>query len=97
MPLQDERVKQLVPQLKTQDMQSVVYYQSGNVFTHSTAALKILGELNVGYQILSKIGMIIPQKFRDMIYNFVGKRRYQWFGQKETCPIPSPDLKKQFL
>lgn len=98
MPLQDARVAELLPKnINQEELVSVIYYNQGEVFTHSTAALKISAELNLLFKILSKIGFWIPKKIRDAIYNYIGKRRYSWFGKKENCPIPSPELRKQFL
>ncbi len=98
MPLQDERCANLLPsEIKQGELVSVVYYRQGEIFTRSTAALMICKELNLFYKILSNVFMLVPEKLRDRIYDFVGKRRYKWFGKKAECPIPSPALRKQFL
>jgi predicted DCC family thiol-disulfide oxidoreductase YuxK len=31
------------------------------------------------------------------VYDFVAKNRYQWFGKKETCMVPTVELKSLFL
>ena len=98
IPLQDERAKTLLPDdIRLGELASVIYYRQGEIFTHSTAALKICSELNLFYRILSNLLLLIPKRLRDGIYNFIGKRRYKWFGKKDDCPIPPPDLRKQFL
>lgn len=98
LPLQDKRTATLLPKnLTEKEMETVVYYRAGEVFTHSTAALKIGSELNILSRILSNMGLLIPKKIRDSIYSFIGKRRYTWFGKKENCPLPSTALRKQFL
>lgn len=98
MSLQDERSTSLLPDgFNTDKLISVVYFRKGEVFTHSTAALKIMKELNFALKILSNLAMVIPVKIRDCIYNFIGNRRYTWFGKSENCPIPSPELRKQFI
>ena len=98
MPLQDERMKKFLPtELAEKEMESVIYYRKGEVFTLSTAALQIGAELNFFWRTLSKLGFVIPKKIRDNIYKFIGERRYSWFGKKEECPLPSPELRKQFL
>ena len=35
--------------------------------------------------------------FRNTIYDYIAKNRYQWFGKKESCMIPTPELKAKFL
>ena len=98
MPLQDERMKEFLPEeLSSKEMESVIYYKAGEIFTLSTAALMIGSELNFFWRLLSKIGFLVPKGIRDGIYKFIGARRYSWFGKKENCPIPSPELRKQFL
>ncbi len=98
MPLQDERAIKLLPQhINPKLLESVVYYRAGETFTSSTAALKIAADLNLPFKIISKLGMLIPKRIRDAMYNFIGKRRYRLFGKKENCPIPSPKLRQQFL
>ena len=98
IPLQDERTKELLPkELELESLSSVVFYDAGTVYTHSTAALKILAELNRINKIASIIGLLIPKIIRDRIYNFIARNRYNWFGKTENCPIPSPELRKRFL
>lgn len=40
---------------------------------------------------------IIPVKIRDVVYNFIARNRYKWFGKKDQCMVPTPDLIKRFL
>lgn len=97
LPLQDERTKELLPkEILDQEMETVIYYRAGQIFTHSSAALQIGTELNVLFRILSKIGLLVPKKLSDGVYSFIGKRRYV-FGKKADCPLPTAALKQQFL
>ena len=68
----------------------VAYYQK------STAALEISRELSGGYSLLKNF-LFIPEGLRDGIYNFVASNRYKWYGKKESCMIPTPELKSKFL
>ncbi|NJO90033.1 MAG: thiol-disulfide oxidoreductase DCC family protein [Chloroflexia bacterium] len=83
-------------QLSTKNMDSFVYTHGGKVYTKSTAALKIAKELKRGWQAFY-IFIIIPAFFRNLIYDFVAKNRYKWFGKKDSCMIPTPELKAKFL
>ena len=62
----------------------------------SSAALKIMKDFG-GFWNLTKIGWIFPKGIRDVIYDYVAKNRYRWFGKKESCMIPTPELKSKFL
>jgi predicted DCC family thiol-disulfide oxidoreductase YuxK len=41
--------------------------------------------------------MVIPAFIRNPIYDFIAANRYKWFGKKEVCMIPTPELKSLFL
>ena len=69
---------------------SVAYYLK------STAALKI-GRNFGGIWILLWILEQIPVSFRDWVYSYIAKNRYKWFGKKNECMIPTPELKSKFL
>jgi len=77
------------------DLDSVVFYDSESFFEKSDAVFKI-AEVLPGYRWL-RILKVIPKGIRDFVYNFVAKNRYKLFGQRETCRIPTPDLKGRFL
>jgi len=68
----------------------VAYYEK------STAALKIAKELSGGYSLLSYFSFL-PDFIRDGVYKIVAANRYSWFGKKESCMIPTPELKAKFL
>lgn len=74
---------------------SFILYESGKVFTRSTAALKMFSQLK-GWGWV-KIFWIVPKFIRDAVYNLIAKNRYKWFGKKEECWLPTPDLKARFL
>jgi len=41
--------------------------------------------------------IIIPKPIRDVLYDFVARNRFNWFGKKDSCTIPSPEDKQRFL
>ncbi|XP_009360467.2 uncharacterized protein YuxK [Pyrus x bretschneideri] len=52
----------------------------------STAALKVLSYLPLPYSALSAF-MVIPTPLREMVYDYVAKRRYDIFGKSEDCLV----------
>jgi predicted DCC family thiol-disulfide oxidoreductase YuxK len=66
------------------------------VYSRSTAALRVCKYLK-GLWPLCYAFIIVPPFIRNAIYNFIGKNRYKWFGQKEECMIPTPDVRARFL
>lgn len=68
----------------------VAYYQK------STAALEISKHLSGGYSLLSYL-KFLPEGFRDIGYDFIASNRYKWYGKKESCMLPTPELQAKFL
>ncbi|MFD2210533.1 thiol-disulfide oxidoreductase DCC family protein [Virgibacillus halophilus] len=78
------------------DLQTVVLIEEGRFYTESTAALKIARHLR-GFWKLLYMFIIVPKPLRNLIYRYVARHRYQWFGKKNSCMIPTADMKKRFL
>src|SRR6478609_7099611 len=63
--------------LPVKDFNSFVLVENNNIFTRSTAALKVARKLN-GFIKLLYAFIIIPKFIRDAVYNIVAKNRYKW-------------------
>jgi predicted DCC family thiol-disulfide oxidoreductase YuxK len=77
-------------------LDSIVYLENDKVYIKSPAVLKILHKLGRIYS-FSVIFWIIPRFLRDAMYDLIARKRYRWFGKKEICMVPTPDLKERFL
>ena len=77
--------------------QAMVLIDHGKIFLGSTAALKIGQTLKLPWSVLSYAGFLIPLFVRDWIYKQIALNRYQWFGKREVCMIPTAALKARFL
>ena len=75
---------------------SLVLLDGNRCFYKSSAALRISKNLKGGWPLLSCL-LIVPKPLRDYIYNIVAKNRYKWFGKKDSCTVPPPEIKKRFL
>ena len=97
-PLQSEAAHKLLTnhKLPTREMRSFIFIEDKNVYTRSTAALKVCGHLS-GFWPLMRVFIIVPPFIRDMIYHGIAKNRYKWFGHKNECMVPTPELKAKFL
>ena len=62
----------------------------------STAALKIASQLGFPRNLMS-IFLIVPTFIRNWVYDYIAKNRYNWYGKKEECMIPTKELKSKFL
>jgi predicted DCC family thiol-disulfide oxidoreductase YuxK len=75
---------------------SFILVDGDKIYTRSTGALKILKQLAGGWKLLYGF-IVLPRFIRDAVYNWVARNRYKWFGKKEECMIPTPELKARFL
>jgi|ERR671923_2467693 predicted DCC family thiol-disulfide oxidoreductase YuxK len=77
--------------------QAVILIDEGRVYLGSTAALKIGQYLKFPWSFLSSSGFIIPKFIRDWVYGQIAKHRYQWFGKRDVCMVPTQELKARFI
>lgn len=82
--------------IASQDMVSVVYVKGDTAYLRSDAALAIAGHLRMPWRML-RILLIVPRWLRDLAYDLLARDRYRWFGQHDTCPMPSPELRSRFV
>ena len=77
--------------------QAVVLIDRGNMYLGSTAALKIGQTLKFPWFVLSYAGFLMPVFARDWVYRQIALNRYQWFGKRNVCMVPTDGLKARFL
>ena len=82
--------------LTAEDLNSFVLIINNKALTRSAAALTVARNLGGIIKLLYGF-MIIPAFIRDGVYNIIAKNRYKWFGKRDSCMIPSPELSSRFL
>lgn len=98
-PLQGEAGKKIIEYYKidTSKVDSIILYTEENGLDYkSTAALKIASKLGFPRNLMG-IFLIVPTFIRNWVYDWIAKNRYKWFGKKNECMIPTPNLKSKFL
>ncbi len=80
----------------SQNYKTEILISGNNAYQKSTAMLRILRHLN-GLLPLLYIFIIVPHPLRDTLYDFIGKRRYSWFGKRDICEIPGDEVKERFI
>jgi predicted DCC family thiol-disulfide oxidoreductase YuxK len=97
--LQSEAGKQIIKahNIDTGKTDSILLYSpEKDVVSKSTAALKIASDLGFPLNLMC-VFLIIPAFIRNWVYDYIAKNRYKWYGKKESCWIPTPELKSKFL
>ena len=75
---------------------SFVLVDNGQVFIRSAAALRVARGLSFPWS-LAYAFMAVPRPLRDWVYDFVASHRYRWFGRRDVCMVPTPELRSRFL
>lgn len=97
--LQSDIGKQLVDERKidTSKVDSIILVEPGMAYyVKSDAALQIFKSFG-GFWPLVAVFQWIPSTIRNIVYDFIAKNRYKWFGKKEYCMVPTPELRAKFL
>ena len=76
-------------------LDSIILLEGDRISYKSTAALRLTKYLD-GLWPLLRILLIIPNPVRNLIYDVVARNRYKWFGKKESCWVPTPELRARF-
>tara|TARA_B110000503_G_scaffold134939_1_gene214637 strand:+ start:242 stop:658 length:417 start_codon:yes stop_codon:yes gene_type:complete len=97
--LQSKSGQEMINYLKIDisKIDSITLYEPGVSYDiKSTAVLKVMKDFD-GLWFLTQAFFIFPEGLRNFIYDYIAKNRYKWFGKKESCMIPTPELINRFL
>ena len=76
---------------------SIILYEPGKAYyIKAQAAFKIAQELSGIYRLLGLFSSF-PQFITNTFYDYIAKNRYKWYGKKESCMLPTAELKYKFL
>jgi predicted DCC family thiol-disulfide oxidoreductase YuxK len=97
-PLQSEKGQQLLRQygLPQHSFDSVILIDEGKVYKSSSAGLRLYNKLP-WYWKWTQFFWIVPRFVRDAVYDAIARNRYRWFGKKDQCMVPTPEIKSRFL
>ncbi len=75
---------------------SMVFVENQRAHLRSNAALQLVKNLRSPWSLFA-IGLWIPRPLRDWFYDRIAEQRYEWFGRREVCRVPTADLSAHFL
>jgi predicted DCC family thiol-disulfide oxidoreductase YuxK len=79
-----------------QEKETVVLIENNQAYTRSSAALRIAKKMSGLYPLLFGF-IIVPPFLRNAVYDLIARKRYKWFGKKESCMIPTKEIKQKFI
>lgn len=94
--LQGQTAARLLSEDIRQDLDTMIFLESGRVHKGSSAAILSLAAAGGPWRLATAL-LIIPRFFRDAVYDAVAKRRYQIFGKHDSCRMPTPAERDYFL
>ncbi len=96
--LQSDVAKELLAPfgIRAENLDSVALIENGKIYQRSTAALRIARRMSGAWPLLFGF-IIVPPFIRDAIYDWIGRNRYKWWGKRESCMVPTPDVRRKFL
>jgi len=97
--LQSELGQQIIKHIgiDTSKTDSIILYEPGHAYYYKAeAAIKIATQLGGFFPLMGTFS-ILPAWLSNKVYDYVAKNRYKWYGKKDECMIPTPEMKAKFL
>jgi len=82
--------------LENTDVETIYLVENNNIYSQSTAVLLILRRLPFPWKVLF-VFIIVPRCIRDFVYDLIARKRYAWFGKRNSCRVPSQRENSRFL
>lgn len=79
-----------------ENINSFILIDNNRCYSKSSATLRVCKNLKGLWKLFHSL-LIVPRPIRDFFYEIIAKNRYKWFGKKDSCMLPSPDIRKRFL
>ena len=99
-PLQSEIGESIINEfnIDTEKTDSIILFdpKARKIYHKSTAALKVAKQLSLPTSLLS-VFLVVPAIVRNWVYDYIAKNRYKWYGKKDSCMIPTPELQAKFI
>lgn len=97
IPLQSETGSKMLDKCRHKiNADTIIFVKHNKCYTKSDAALLIAAEMKFPYPLLC-FGFIVPRFLRNLIYDYIARNRYKWFGKSESCMVPDEKQKARFI
>ncbi len=83
--------------IDTSKVDSIIVYEPGKAYFYKAeAALEIASAIGGVYSLLA-VFKVVPKSISNAVYDYIARNRYKWYGKKEACMLPTPEIKAKFL
>jgi predicted DCC family thiol-disulfide oxidoreductase YuxK len=83
--------------LSPDDPASLLLVQDNRGYTDTDAIIRVLQALGPGWRLLGALMVVVPRPIRDVLYRWLARNRYQFFGKRSQCRLPDPAQAWRFL
>lgn len=83
--------------IDSKKVDSIILYQVGIAYYNKSEAVLQIAKSLGGIYYFFTLFSIFPTSFNNHIYDYIARNRYKWYGKKESCMIPTKELKAKFL
>ena len=97
-PMQSELAKDLMLKYQVDNVgiDTFLLIKEDQCFMWSSAALEITKDLS-GLWFAFLLFKVVPATIRDYFYKVFARNRYNLFGRKATCMVPTEEVKSRFI
>jgi predicted DCC family thiol-disulfide oxidoreductase YuxK len=82
--------------LRSDEQGTMLVIRDGRLLTHSDAAIAIADGLGWPWR-AARLATLVPRFARNVVYRWIARNRFRWFGRRETCWLPAPQLRDRIL
>ena len=75
---------------------TIVFLEKGKAYTYAGASIRICKYLDWPAKAMYAF-IIIPGFISQSFYKWFARHRYKWFGKKESCMVPTAEVRERFL
>ncbi|MCA8960851.1 MAG: DUF393 domain-containing protein [Planctomycetes bacterium] len=96
-PLGSNTAERLLPDglPEKHDRDSFVLIDDRGIWVRSDAALRVARHLTFPWS-LARVFLIVPRPIRDAVYRWIARHRYEWFGKRDHCRVPTEEERTLF-
>lgn len=97
-PLQSQAGARLMRQfgLDPEEATTFVLIADSRPYVKSDAAIRVARYLRGGWKLLAFL-KLAPRPVRDWAYDVIARNRYRWFGRRDACMVPTPEVRARFI
>jgi predicted DCC family thiol-disulfide oxidoreductase YuxK len=97
VPVQSETGQAIMEYFEIpKDIETMILIKNYQVHIKSCAALRLTLYMKGLWPILVAF-VVIPPPLRNLVYDFIAKRRYKKYGKTDMCAMIEPKFRERFL